>query len=44
MYYKPNSKMRNNYARGKAISITYSDCVSVALFSQHAKRMDHIVL
>jgi hypothetical protein len=44
MYYKRNIKMRNNYAHGKAISITYSACVSVALFSQHSKRMHHIVL
>jgi hypothetical protein len=29
---------------GKAISITYSECVSVASFVQHAKRMRRIIL
>jgi hypothetical protein len=28
----------------KAISITYSECVSVALVIQHAKRMRRIIL
>jgi hypothetical protein len=36
--------MHNNYDRGKAISITYSECVSVALVIQNAKRMRHILL
>ena len=31
-------------AAGKAISITYSECVSVALVIQHAKRMRRIIL
>jgi hypothetical protein len=42
---------RNNEARsrkhcchGKAISITYCECVSVALVIQHAKRMRRIIL
>jgi len=35
---------RNNYCRGKAIIITYSECVSVALVMQHAKRMRNILL
>jgi hypothetical protein len=26
----------NHFCRGKALSITYSDCVSVALVIQHA--------
>jgi hypothetical protein len=30
--------------RGKTISITYSECVSVALVIQHAKRMRRIIL
>ena len=34
----------NHYCRGKAISITYSECVSVALVIQHAMRIRHIVI
>jgi hypothetical protein len=34
----------NHCCRGKAISITYSECVSVALVIQHAKRMSRIIL
>jgi hypothetical protein len=39
--YKRNTetRSRNHCCRGKAISITYSECVSVALVIQHAKRM-----
>ena len=29
---------------GKAVGITYSDCVFVALGTQHAMRMRHIVI
>jgi galactitol-specific phosphotransferase system IIC component len=29
---------------GKAISSTYSECLSVALVTQHAKHMHHIIL
>ena len=43
--------IRNIYVRSgnhccsrKAITITYSDCVSVALVNQHAKRMFRILL
>ena len=34
---------RNYYCRGKAISITYFECVSVALIIQHEMRIRHIV-
>jgi hypothetical protein len=44
--YKHNTEASscNNCCRGKAISITYSECVSAALIIQHAKRMRHIRL
>jgi hypothetical protein len=38
------ARSRNNFFRGKAISITYSECVSVALFIQHVKRMRRVIL
>ena len=34
----------NHYCYGKAISITYFECVSVALVIQHAMRMLRIML
>jgi hypothetical protein len=44
--YKRNINVRshNHFCGGKAISITYSECVSVALFMQHAKCMRRIIL
>ena len=43
--YKRNieARPRNRFCRGKATSITYSECVSVALVIQHPKCMRHIV-
>jgi hypothetical protein len=38
------ARSRNNCCRGKAINITYSECVSAALVTQHAKRMRRIIL
>jgi hypothetical protein len=35
---------RYHCCRGKAISITYSECMSVALVISHAMRMHHIIL
>jgi hypothetical protein len=37
-------RWRNHCCRGKAITITHSECVSVALVTQHAKRMRRIIL
>jgi len=44
--YKRNieRRSRNDYCRGKAKSITYSECVSIALVIQRAKRMLRTVL
>jgi hypothetical protein len=38
------SRSRNHFCRKNAISITYSERVSVALVIQHAKRMRRIIL
>ena len=37
-------RSRNHSCRGKVISIAYSDCLLLALFTQHAKRMGRILL
>ena len=44
--YKRNieARWRNHCCLGKAISITYFECVSVALVIRHAKRMRHILI
>jgi hypothetical protein len=44
--YKRNieARSRNHCFRGKAVSITYSECMSVALVIQHVKRMRRIIL
>jgi hypothetical protein len=34
----------NHCCSGKAISISYPECVSVALVIQHAKRMRRVIL
>ena len=46
MYVQRNSdvRSRNHCCRGKAISVIYSECVSVALVIKRAKRMRHIVI
>ena len=37
-------RSRNHCCRGKTLNITYSECVSVALVIQHAKRMRRVIL
>ena len=37
------SRSCNHCSSGKAISITYSECVSIALGIQHAMRVPHII-
>jgi len=46
MYVETNIRTRScNYCgSGKAINITYSECVFVALAIQHAMRMRHIFI
>jgi hypothetical protein len=43
--YKRNIEVRslNNCCRGKGITTTYSECVSVAIAAQHAKSMRPII-
>jgi len=46
MYVKFNieARSRSHFCRGKAVSITYSERVSVALSMQHAMRMRRVIL
>ena len=44
LYRNMEARSRNHCCRGKAINITYSKCVFVALVIQHAKGMRGIVL
>jgi len=46
MYVQRNTeaRSRNNRCRGRAVNITYSACVSVALGVQHARSMHSIIL
>jgi len=39
VYRNMETRWHNQYCRGKAISITYSELVSVDLFIRHAKRI-----
>jgi len=38
------ARSRNSCSHGKVISITYSECVFVGFFIQHAKRMRPVIL
>ena len=42
--HKIEARSRNNFSRGKVISFTYFDYVSVALIIQQEKRMRRIIL
>jgi len=46
MHVQRNTEVRscNHCCSGKAISIAYSECLSVALVIQHAMRVRHIVI
>jgi hypothetical protein len=46
MYVKPNTEARSckRCCSGEAISITYSECVFVALSIQHVMSMSHVVI
>ena len=46
MYLQRNieARSRNHCCHGKAVSVTYSECVCVALVIQYVTRMLHIIL
>ena len=46
MYVWRNTESRffNHYCSGKSISITYSECVFVALGIEHEKRMRRVII
>jgi hypothetical protein len=44
VYHNIEARSRNHCCSGKAISITHSECVSVALGTQHEMRMRYIVI
>jgi hypothetical protein len=44
MYIQHLGALRNHGCCGKGISITYSECVLLALLTQHAKRMRRFIL
>ena len=46
MYIQSNTKARacNHYCTGKAIGITYSECLPIALGIQREMRMRHVVI
>jgi hypothetical protein len=44
LWRNPEALLRKNCCRWKAVSVTYHECVSVALVIQHSKCMFHIIL
>ena len=46
MYIERDNEARScsHFCNGKAVSIKYSECVSIALVIQHAVRMPNIIL
>jgi hypothetical protein len=44
VYRNIEARSNNHFCRGNAISITYYECMSVALVIRHAKRMRRIIL
>jgi len=44
VYYNAVARSPNNCSSGKTVSITYSECVFVALGIEHAMRMHHNVI